>query len=389
MKPDYENNGVTLYCADCRDVLPTLGKVDLILTDPPYGIGKDGQIKTTGGHGGRKGYEFMGWDSERPSAEIFSLIMAASKHQIIWGGNYFADILPASSKWLVWDKGQRINQSDGELAWTSFDGALRIFTQNRVALLIDGAEHPTQKPLSLILWCIELACSCMPFVIVSSGRSSTDEKLRAMRQAVQEHKTQGGAVLLEDLLEPMGLTTQEKQSRVCDDSKRIQADSSTESPYGIERRLHNGTPLGDGESFGTKSAQGRNCASLERKQDGQRYRESGIDAKETPRQTAEATNKTIPLSTLRKTDTSVVASTQGKEVVICDPFLGSGTTGVACVRLGRKFIGIEIEPKYFDIAVRRIEAAFDETSLLDYAQTQEQLDLAGVWLQKGAGDDLS
>jgi len=62
---------------------------------------------------------------------------------------------------------------------------------------------------------------------------------------------------------------------------------------------------------------------------------------------------------------------------ILDPFMGSGTTGVASVRLGRKFIGIEIEPKYFEIAVRRIEAAFDETSLLDYAQTQEQLDLAG------------
>lgn len=71
-----------------------------------------------------------------------------------------------------------------------------------------------------------------------------------------------------------------------------------------------------------------------------------------------------------------------KETIL-DPFMGSGTTGVACVRLGRKFIGIEIEPKYFDIAVRRIEAAMDETSLLDHAAKQEQLELHADHAAKG------
>lgn len=143
-----------LILGDCREVLPTLSQVDACITDPPYGINKDGQKQSSGKHGGRKAYEFKNWDDCRPSVEIFDLIRKISKTQIIWGGNYFADMLPATGKWLVWDKGQRINQSDGELAYTSIDGALRIFTLNRVALMTDGAEHPTQKPLALMKWCL-------------------------------------------------------------------------------------------------------------------------------------------------------------------------------------------------------------------------------------------
>ena len=147
----------TLILGDAREVLPTLSKVDLCLTDPPYGIGKDGQTRTTGGHGGRKEYEFMGWDEIRPSQEVFALLRNSGYKIIIWGCNYFADMLPSSSKWLLWDKGQRINQSDGELAWTNMDGALRICTLNRVELMLDGAEHPTQKPVRLMKWCIDQA----------------------------------------------------------------------------------------------------------------------------------------------------------------------------------------------------------------------------------------
>ncbi len=144
-----------LWLGDCRDILPTLGKVDAVVTDPPYGIGKDGQVRTTGGNGGRKAHDFLGWDAERPAAQIFDMIRALSNDVIIWGGNYFADVLPATGKWLVWDKGQRINQSDGELAWTSYSGALRIKTMNRVELLIEGTMHPTQKPAKLMKWRIE------------------------------------------------------------------------------------------------------------------------------------------------------------------------------------------------------------------------------------------
>jgi site-specific DNA-methyltransferase (adenine-specific) len=146
--------GVSLHLGDCREILPGLKKFDACVTDPPYGIGKDGQKKTTGGHGGRKAYEFMGWDKERPEPKTFELLLACAEQHVIWGGNYFADLFPPTGKWLVWDKGQRINQSDGELAWTSRQGALRIFDLNRVAIMTDGAEHPTQKPVEIMKWSI-------------------------------------------------------------------------------------------------------------------------------------------------------------------------------------------------------------------------------------------
>lgn len=147
--------GQRLILGDCLEVIKELGRFDAVVTDPPYGIGRDGQKRTTGGNGGRKAYDFKGWDKARPSAEVFDTILRISQEQIIWGGNYFADLLPPTGKWLVWDKGQRINQSDGELAYTSRDGALRIMTQNRVALLVEGAQHPTQKPISVMEWSLQ------------------------------------------------------------------------------------------------------------------------------------------------------------------------------------------------------------------------------------------
>jgi site-specific DNA-methyltransferase (adenine-specific) len=156
VKPECVTIGdATLYLGDCMDILPMLPKVDAVITDPPYGINKDGQKKTTGGHGGRKAYDFLGWDGERPSPAVFDAMLGAGGVHVIWGGNYFADLLPPTMKWLVWDKGQRINQSDGELAWTSMQAALRICTMNRVELMADGAEHPTQKPVRLMKWCID------------------------------------------------------------------------------------------------------------------------------------------------------------------------------------------------------------------------------------------
>jgi len=153
--PYYDDgNGIVIYHGDCREILPHLPKVDLVLTDPPYGIGRDGSRPSTSSHGGRKAYEFRGWDSCAPQQDLLGMLFAISKNQIIWGANYFPSVLPPSMGWLFWDKGQRICGSDGELAFTSFDSALRVFTFNRVELLLDGAEHPTQKPLKLIKQCI-------------------------------------------------------------------------------------------------------------------------------------------------------------------------------------------------------------------------------------------
>ena len=183
--PYYRDDAVVIFNADCKEIVPHIPKADLLLTDPPYGIGKDGQSQSTGGHGGRKAYDFLGWDGMRPERSLFDMLTAKTGAQIIWGGNYFADMLPAHGKWLVWDKGQRINQSDGELAYTSMDGALRIYTLNRVALMQDGAQHPTQKPLALMKWCIGLAGDVQTILDPFSGSGTTGRAAKDLgRKAV-------------------------------------------------------------------------------------------------------------------------------------------------------------------------------------------------------------
>lgn len=146
-----EIGDATLYLGDCMEILPTLNKADAVITDPPYGIKRDGQKESRA----RKKYEFLGWDQKRPDKKVIKTIINAGEICVIWGGNYFSDLLPPTMRWLVWDKGQKIDQSDGELAWTNMQKALRIFTLNRQILAKDVAQHPTQKPVRLMKWCIE------------------------------------------------------------------------------------------------------------------------------------------------------------------------------------------------------------------------------------------
>ena len=146
--------GQRLILGDCLAVMEELGQFDAVVTDPPYGIGRDGKPPSTSSHGGHKGYAFKDWDKSAPPAEVFRSIFAISGEQIIWGANFFPQYLRPAMGWLFWDKGQRISQSDGELAFTSRENALRVFTLNRAALARDGAVHPTQKPLALMEWCL-------------------------------------------------------------------------------------------------------------------------------------------------------------------------------------------------------------------------------------------
>lgn len=207
----------TLYLGDCRDILPTLGKVDAVVTDPPYGIGESGgnakkRQRKIGGNSkalaDQRVYDELNWDDQPIDDDLIISVRAAGRWQIIFGGNYYD--CPATSCWLVWDKINGENDfADCELAWTNLPKAVR-----RIRFLWNGmlrangeqrGDHPTQKPIGVMKWCIG------------------------------------------HLPEP---------------------------------------------------------------------------------------NETI-----------------------LDPFMGSGTTGVAAVQMGRKFIGIEREPKYFDIACKRIEDA--------------------------------
>ena len=145
----------TLYHADCRDVLPTLPKFDLLLTDPPYGIGVN---KMQLGNGKRKLFRGdLDWDEAPPDAETISALMAACAQSIVWGGNYFA--LPASRCWLVWDKCTGANSfADAELAWTDIDSCVRLIKHAWVGANARDRDqervHPTQKPLAVMAWCL-------------------------------------------------------------------------------------------------------------------------------------------------------------------------------------------------------------------------------------------
>ena len=201
----------TLYLGDCMEILPTLGKVDAVITDPPYGINADKK----GAHSSIRdnpNWSDGGWDSERPAPDVFAAILGAGTEVAIWGGNYFADQLPASGAWLIWRKPEAetgFSMSDAELCWTNGAFAARMKTFPRR----DGNQHPTQKPVAVMGWTLDYL----------------------------------------------------------------------------------------------------------------------------------------------------------KGAVVLDPFMGSGSTGVAAVALGRKFIGIEREPKYFEIACKRIEQAYNQRPLFEAA----------------------
>jgi site-specific DNA-methyltransferase (adenine-specific) len=204
----------TLYLGDCLDILPTLPRVDAVITDPPYGIGdkwaKDGAFASCAGKLWSSNDQ---WDN-KIQQETVDIARSLCDVSIIWGGNYYA--LPPSRGYLIWDKMQsNFSLSDSEYAWVSKPITPKTFRYARAQLAFEGKQHPTQKPLRLILWCIEQA---------------------------------------------------------------------------------------------------------------------------------------------------------GNPQTILDPFMGSGTTGVAAAQMGRKFIGIEREPKYFDIACERIERAYAQGTLFDPAE---------------------
>lgn len=141
--------------ADCMDILKQLPDkcVDLVLTDPPYGIGIDGQkpCECKNPKHNRKEHQKKEWDCSIPPKVVFDEIKRISKKQIIWGGNYFNEYLEQGHKgWIIWDKGQDgLTMSDCEIAYSNFDTPTRIMRINRVELLKDGTIHPTQKPLRL------------------------------------------------------------------------------------------------------------------------------------------------------------------------------------------------------------------------------------------------
>jgi site-specific DNA-methyltransferase (adenine-specific) len=215
----------TLYCADCMDILPTLGKVDAVVTDPPYGISLDCKNEASGGVG-RQSFDAIDGDDKLFDASP----LLSYDDVILFGCNNYCNTIPAMlGQWYFWDKTLQNNGcriAEGEFLWHKQGTKPRAFRHlwsgaYRASESGERSQHPSQKPIELMLWCLD--------------------------------KTKAQTIL--------------------------------------------------------------------------------------------------------------------------DPFMGSGTTGVACVRTGRKFIGIEKEPRYFEIACKRIKAEYERTALFEPVPTVEQAEL--------------
>ncbi|HKO91470.1 MAG TPA: DNA methyltransferase [Polyangiaceae bacterium] len=169
MKPYYDHGGITIYHGDCREILPSLGKFDLLLTDPPYGTGHSksyASAKRSRIHKGAcravpKDYpEIEGDDAPFDPSHLSAVAPA----RILWGANHYADRLPASSFWLCWDRQCGLGSgtiTDCELAWTvgTTFKTVRMFRHlwagyNRASEAGELALHPTQKPVALMSWCL-------------------------------------------------------------------------------------------------------------------------------------------------------------------------------------------------------------------------------------------
>ena len=127
---------------------------DLAVVDPPYGIGAGGKKFINGTSKSEKPYyKESCWDTKRPSEEYFKELKRVSKNQIVWGGNYFADILGQFRCFISWDKTIHGNSyADCELAWTSFDKVARYYRENIAQTNSEGRIHPTQKSIKIYSW---------------------------------------------------------------------------------------------------------------------------------------------------------------------------------------------------------------------------------------------
>ncbi len=146
----------TIYLGDCRDILPTLPKVDAVITDPPYGLGDKWQ---GGGGKGKSSWAFDPSEAQRWDAGTADGVLELATYApevVIWGGNYYA--LPPQWCWLLWDKKQPDTFTTGqaEMAWTNLDRPIRTFRFAQCEQASEGEKyHPTQKPLALMAWCLK------------------------------------------------------------------------------------------------------------------------------------------------------------------------------------------------------------------------------------------
>jgi DNA modification methylase len=148
----------TLYLGDCLEIFPTLPRVDAVITDPPYGINENSRrVASRTKLAATRDYGEFYWDKEPAPAEAINAMREISKWQAIFGGNYFE--LPPTRCWLVWDKLNSGNFADCELAWTNWPMSVRRIQWLWNGMIRQGNEaryHPTQKPLGVMKWVVDL-----------------------------------------------------------------------------------------------------------------------------------------------------------------------------------------------------------------------------------------
>jgi len=181
--PYYQDDAVTIYHGDCRVIVPQLGRFDLLLTDPPYGMAwNTDSTRFTGGEHkrgtGRSDYGAIAGDSEPfdPTPWL------AFPKVILFGANHFASRLPVGTT-LVWvKKHERLFGtflSDGEVAWMKGGHGVYCFKRSfpPPARLAEAGTalsvHPTQKPLALMRWCIEKAGDVQAILDPFAGSGTT------------------------------------------------------------------------------------------------------------------------------------------------------------------------------------------------------------------------
>lgn len=193
-----ERAGIYIINADCREILPSLPSVDLVLTDPPYGIGeanKNHESRSKLAKAG--GYGRGNWDDKPIEPTLLEMVLKAGRHQILWGGNFYA--MPPTSCVLVWDKDNGANDfADCELAWTNLKKAVRKITYRWAGMLQQDMKnkekrfHPTQKPIPVMSWAINQApedCQTILDPFMGSGttlRAAKDLGRKAIGIEIEE-----------------------------------------------------------------------------------------------------------------------------------------------------------------------------------------------------------
>ena len=211
MNPYYDHGGITIYHGDCREILPTLDPVELVLTDPPYGIGYDGGVT-------QRGAQNLG--TVRGDSEPFDPEFLLGFNDLIcWGANNYAARLPATGQFYVWDKVLRnalnVRIAECEFAWHKRGTKPRIFRHlwsgaYRESEAGQRSEHPTQKPVELMRWCIGQAakdCATILDPFMGSGttlRAAKDLGRQAIGIEIEEKYCEIAARRLEQEVLPFG-----------------------------------------------------------------------------------------------------------------------------------------------------------------------------------------